>query len=434
VRLHLLRALQSRNYRLFFAGQSVSLVGTWMQQVAMSWLVYRLTGSALLLGVVGFAGQIPTFFVAPLAGVLADRWNRRRLLLCTQILAMLQATLLAAFVLTGIIEVWHLVALSGLLGLINAFDIPVRQSFVVELVDSREDLGNAIALNSSMVNGARLIGPSLAGILIAAVGEAVCFLINAASYLAVIAAIAAIRLSRADPRDGRKHLLHELHEGFAYAFGFPPIRAILVTIALIGLVGMPYAVLLPVFAREVLGGGARTYGFLMTAAGLGALAGTLFLASRRSVVGLERIIAIATGLFGLAIIGFAFSRILPLSLGFLSLAGFGAMALIASSNTVVQTIVDDEKRGRVMSLFTMAFLGMTPLGSLIAGAAAGSIGARNTLIGGGLACLVTGAAFARKLPAMRKLVRPIYVRMGIVKEVATGLQAASELTVPPEEQ
>jgi MFS family permease len=391
VRGHLLRALESRNFRLFFIGQSVSLVGTWMQQVAISWLIYRLTGSAVLLGVVSFAGQIPSFLFSPLAGVFADRWDRRRLLLWTQALAMVQASLLASFVLTGLIQVWHLVALSCLLGLINAFDIPVRQAFVVEMVEKKEDLGNAIALNSSLVNSARLIGPSLAGLLIAAFGE-----------------------------------------GVGYAFGSAPIRSILILIALMGLVGMPDTVLMPVFAREILQGGAHTFGFLMAAAGLGALASTIFLASRKSVLGLGRIIVVATGLFGLGLIGFALSRALPLSLLFLGMTGFGAMAMIASSNTVVQTIVEDEKRGRVMSFFTMAVMGMTPLGSLAAGALADTVGAPATLVAGGVACLAAGAVFSIRLPALREGVRPIYVRLGIIPEVAKGLQTASDLFVPPE--
>ena len=432
MRGQLLRALESRNFRLFFIGQSVSLVGTWMQQVAISWLVYRLTGSAVLLGVVSFAGQIPSFLFSPLAGVLADRWDRRRLLLWTQALAMVQASLLASFVLTGLIQVWHLVALSCLLGIINAFDIPVRQAFVVEMVEKKEDLGNAIALNSSLVNSARLIGPSLAGLLIAVFGEGVCFLINAASYLAVIFAIGAMRLRPAKPRQNRKHVLHELREGVGYAVGSAPIRSILILIALMGLVGMPYTVLLPVFAREILQGGAHTFGFLMAAAGLGALASTIFLASRKSVLGLGKVIVIATGVFGLGLIGFALSRALPLSLLFLGMTGFGAMAMIASSNTVVQTIVEDEKRGRVMSFFTMAVMGMTPLGSLAAGVSADAVGAPATLIVGGLACLITGSVFASRLPALQELVRPIYVRLGIIPEVAKGLQTASDLFVPPE--
>ncbi len=432
MRLQLLRALKSRNFRLFFAGQSVSLVGTWMQQVAISWLVYRLTGSAVLLGVVGFAGQIPTFFFSPLAGVLADRWNRRRLLLWTQGLAMVQASLLAAFVYADIILVWHLVAFNVLLGIINAFDIPVRQSLVVAMVDRKEDLPNAIALNSSMVNSARLAGPSLAGLLIAAAGEEVCFFINAASYLAVLLAVGAMRLPPTDAGKPRKHVLHELHEGFVYSFGFAPIRDILLLIALVGLVGMPYTVLLPIFAGEVLQGGAETFGFLMTAAGLGALASTLFLASRRSVLGLGRVIGIATALFGTGLIGLAFARVLPLALLSITLAGFGAMAMIASSNTIVQTIVEDGMRGRVMSLFVMSFMGMTPLGSLAAGALAETIGIVATLLVGGGACLMAAALFAGRLPALHRLVHPIYVRMGIIPEVAKGLQTASDLFVPPE--
>jgi MFS family permease len=432
VPLQLLRALRSRNFRLFFAGQSVSLVGTWMQQVAISWLVYRLTGSAVLLGVVSFAGRIPAFIFAPLAGVLADRWNRRRLLLCTQSLATVQACVLAALVLTGVIQVWQLVALSVLLGLINAFDIPVRQAFVVEMVDRKDDLANAIALNSSMVNSARLIGPSLAGLFIATVGEGICFLINAASYLAVILAIAAMHLRPAKPRVKPKYVLHELREGFAYALGFAPIREILGLIALVSLMGMPYSVLMPIFAKKILQGGAHTYGFLMAAAGLGALASTIFLASRKSVLGLGRVLVAATVIFGLGLIGFAFSRMLIISLLCLGLAGFGVMALVASSNTVVQTIVEDEKRGRVMSLFTMAFMGMAPLGSLGAGAAAERVGAPMTLIIGGSVCLGAAIWFAIRLPTLRELVRPIYVRMGILPEVAKGLQTASDLMVPPE--
>ncbi len=308
----------------------------------------------------------------------------------------------------------------------------MRQAFVVEMVEKKEDLGNAIALNSSMVNGARLIGPSLAGLLIAVVGEGVCFLINAASYLAVLLAIGAMRLPPAKPRPNRQHVLHELREGVGYAFGSAPIRAILLLIAVVGLVGMPYSVLMPIFAKEILQGGAHTYGFLMTAAGLGALASTIFLASRKSVLGLGRVIVAATVVFGLGLIGFALSRYLPLSLFFLALGGFGAMAMIASSNTVVQTIVEDEKRGRVMSLFTMAFMGMAPLGSLAAGAIAETIGAPATLLAGGIACLAAGLFFGRRLPGLREHVRPIYERLGILPEVAKGLQTASDLFVPPE--
>jgi MFS family permease len=414
----LLRALNSRNYRLFFAGQSVSLVGTWMQQVAMSWLVYRLTGSALLLGVVGFASQIPTFLLASVAGVLADRWNRRTILLWTQSLSMIQAVLLAGFVLTGHIQVWQVVLLSAFLGLINAFDIPVRQSFVIELVERKEDLGNAIALNSSMVNAGRLIGPSIAGMLIASVGEGVCFVINAVSYLGVIVAIAAIRVRRAPGGSaggsaGRR-LVHELREGFSYAVRFGPIRNILLLLGVVSLAGMPYSVLMPIYAKEALHGGAHTFGFLMAAAGVGAMGSTLYLASRRSVLGLGRIISAAAAALGVGVIGFALSRTIAVSVVFLCIAGFGAMAQIASSNTILQTFVDDDKRGRVMSFFTMSFMGTTPIGALLAGAAAERVGAQRTLVAGGIVCLAAAALFARNIPAMRELVRPIYERMEII--------------------
>ncbi len=424
---HLLRALRSRNYRLFVAGQSVSLVGTWMQQVAMSWLVYRLTNSAMLLGVVGFASQIPTFLISPVAGVLADRWDRRRLLIATQALAMFQAAFLALVVLTEMVQVWQILLLSLILGVVNALDIPIRQSFVVEMVEHREDLGNAIALNSSMVNGARLIGPSIAGLLVASVGEGICFLLNAVSYLAVIVALAAMRIPHGSRHPHpRRHILHELHEGFTYAYEFGPIRSILLLVALVSLVGMPYAVLVPVFAKDILHGGAHTFGFIMTAAGSGALVGTLYLASRRSVLGLGRVIVTATIFFAAGIASFALSGNFPLSLAALALAGFGAMTLVASCNTVLQTILDEDKRGRVMSFFTMAFIGVAPFGSLGAGAMAGIIGPRDTLLLGGAGCLAGAAVFARHLPHIREKVRPIYVRMGIIREVANGMETAAE--------
>jgi MFS family permease len=398
-----------------------------MQQVAMSWLVYRLTGSAMLLGVVGFTSQIPTIFISPVAGVLADRWDRRRLLLVTQSLALLQATFLALVVLTGIVQVWQIILLSLTLGIINAFDIPARQSFVVQMVDQREDLGNAIALNSSMVNGARLVGPAIAGLLVASVGEGICFVLNAASYLAVIVALAAMRIPPASPRQSsRRHILHELREGFMYAYSFGPIRGILLLLALVSLMGMPYSVLAPVFAKDILHGGAHTFGFLMTGAGSGALVGTLYLASRKSVRGLGRVIVRATILFALGIAAFALSDNFLLSLASLALAGFGGMTLVASCNTVLQTILDEDKRGRVMSFFTMAFIGVAPFGSLGAGSMAGILGPRNTLLLGSAGCLIGAAIFARHLPRIREKVRPIYLRMGIIQEVANGLETAAE--------
>ena len=421
----LLRALRSGNFRLFVAGQSVSLVGTWMQAVAMSWLVYRLTGSAFLLGVVGFTSQIPTFLLAPVAGVLADRWNRRRLLIATQALAMLQAAILAAVVLTGIVQVWHIVVLSLLLGIVNAFDIPMRQSFVVEMVSHREDLGNAIALNSSMVQGARLIGPTIAGLLVVSVGEGVCFILNSASYLAVLLALVAMKLGPSHPGKQRQRVLQELREGFDYSFGFGPIRSILLLVALVSLTGMPYTVLVPVFAKEILHGGAHTFGFLMTAAGCGAFIGTIYLASRKSVLGLGKLIVLAAVLFAVGVASFAISSNINLSFASLVVAGFGAVILVASCNTILQTILEEDKRGRVMSFFTVAFLGMAPFGSFGAGTMAGIIGPRETLLFGAVCCLVGAFIFARQLPRIREKVRPIYVKMGIMREVADGMETAA---------
>ena len=423
----LLRALHSRNFRLFVAGQSVSLVGTWMQSVAMSWLVYRLTGSAFLLGVVGFTSQIPTFLLAPVAGVLADRWNRQRLLIATQALAMLQAAVLAAAVLTGVVQVWHIIVLSVLLGVVNAFDIPIRQSFIVEMVSHREDLSNAIALNSSIVQAARLIGPAIAGILVASVGEGVCFILNSVSYLAVLLALFAMRLGPTLHRgEQRRHVLHELREGFSYAFGFGPIRSILLLVALVSLTGIPYTVLIPVFAKEILHGGAHTFGFLMTAGGCGALVATIYLASRKSVLGLGKLIVIAGLLFAIGVAAFAVSTNINTSIASLVVAGFGAITMIASSNTILQTILDEHMRGRVMSFFAVAFLGMTPFGSLGAGTMAGIIGPRETLLVGAVCCLVSTFMFARQLPKIRESVRPIYVKMGIIQEVAEGMETAAE--------
>lgn len=427
----LFRALRYRNYRLFFGGQTLSLIGTWMQRIAMGWLVYRLTDSAFLLGVVGFAGQIPGFLVGPFAGVIADRVNRHRMLIATQVLAMIQATILAALVLTGGIEVWHLIALSVFLGFIMGFEIPARQSFLVQMVENKEDLGNAIALNSSMFNLARLVGPSVAGILIAAVGEGICFLLNAVSFIAVIGALLAMKVTPIKTETADTHLLKGLKEGFSYAFGFAPIKAIILLFALVSLMGMPYQVLMPIFARDVLQGGPHTLGFLMGATGVGALVGAFYLASRKSVVGLGKMIALAAGLFGAGLVVFSMSHFLWLSLFLVLIVGFGMMVQMASSNTVLQTVVEDDKRGRVMSLYAMAFMGMAPLGSLLAGSLASKIGAPYTLLIGGSFCVLGSLLFARKIPVLRKAIRPIYVKMGIIPEVATGIRTATVLTTPP---
>ncbi|HEV7509499.1 MAG TPA: MFS transporter [Thermoanaerobaculia bacterium] len=411
----MVRALRHRNYRLFFSGQSVSLIGTWMTRIATSWLVYRLTGSALLLGLVGFAGQIPSFLLAPFAGVLIDRWNRHRLLIVTQILAMLQSAALAVLALTGVINIWHVLALSLFQGLINSFDMPARQAFVVQMVEDRADLGNAIALNSSMVNAARLLGPSIGGVLIAAVGEGWCFFWDALSYLAVIASLVLMRLPARPQRTAAKSkVLPELREGLAYVAASPPIRSILLLLALVSLVGMPYTVLMPVFASTVLHGGPHTLGFLMAATGVGALLGAVFLARRRSVLGLGKVIPTTAALFGASLAAFSLSRFLGLSLALLLVTGVGFMVTMSASNTVLQTLVEDSKRGRVMSLYTMAIMGMTPFGSLLAGGLASRIGAPHTLLFGGLGCIAAALWFVLLLPKLRVVVRPIYVEMGIL--------------------
>jgi MFS family permease len=427
------RSLKSRNYRLFYGGQSISLIGTWIQRLAVPWLVYRLTDSAFLLGVVGFAGQIPTFILAPFAGVLVDRWDRRRILLWTQILAMIQATVLTILYFTDTIQIWIIILLGVFLGLINAFDMPARQSFLVQMVDQREDLSNAIALNSSMVNSARLLGPSIAGILIAVTGEGICFLLNALSYIVVIGSLVMIRTLPPEVKNKNEKVFDELKEGIIYVFGFTPIRSIILLVALISLMGMPYTVLTPVFAKEIFHGGAHTFGFLMAAAGVGALTASLYLASRKSVIGLGRIIPISAALFGAGLIAFAWSRIFLLSLLFMLVAGFGMIMTMASSNTILQTITDDDKRGRVMSFFTIAFMGTAPFGSLLAGSLASQIGAPNTLLLGGVTCIIGAAIFWSKLSEIRKLIRPIYQRMGIVPEVTAAINKATQLTTPPED-
>jgi MFS family permease len=410
------RALDHRNYRLFFGGQGISLIGTWMQQIAMNWLVFRLTHSALLLGVVGFTSRIPTFVIAPLGGVLADRWNRHRLLVITQALSMIQAMIFAILVLTNLIAVWHIVILSLFLGIINALDIPIRQAFVVDMIERREDLGNAIALNSSMVNGARLIGPSIAGIMIATLGEGVCFLLNGLSFIAVLWALLAMRIVSKKKEMQRSRFFQGLKEGFSYAFGFGPIRSLLLLLALVSLMGMPYTVLMPIFAERILRGGPQAFGFLLAAAGVGALVGTFYLASRKTVLGLGRVIVIATLIFGVGLIGFSLSRLYWLSLTFMLLIGFGMIVQMASTNTILQTLADEDKRGRVMSLYTMAFMGMVPFGSLLSGSLADRIGAPATIMIGGITCILGSFLFARKLPSLRKMVRPIYIKKGILPE------------------
>lgn len=428
----ILPALQYRNYRLFFGGQGISLIGTWMQRIAMSWLVYRLTNSAFLLGVVGFTGQIPIFLLTPFAGVLADKMNRHRVLIVTQTLAMIQALILAFLVFTGTVAVWHILSLSIFLGLIDAFDMPVRQSFMVEIVQTK-DLGNAIALNSSIVNSAQLLGPSIAGILIASTGEGMCFLLNGISYLFVIVSLLAMKITSRKMETQTTRVLKGVREGFSYVFGFTPIRSVLLLLALISLVGMPYRVLMPVFARDILHGGPDTLGFLMASSGVGALVGSIYLASRKSVLGLGKWIALASSIFGIGLIAFSLSRVFWLSLFLILLSSFGMMVQMASSNTVLQTVVDEDKRGRVMSFYAMAIRGMAPFGSLLAGGLASKIGAPHTLMIGGVSCVLGSLMFAAKLPLLREMVRPVYVRRGIISEAASRVKRSTNSTVPPED-
>ena len=426
-----LRALSHRNYRLFFAGQGVSLVGTWLTRVATSWLVYRLTGSAALLGVIGFCGLVPTFVLSPIAGVFVDRHSRHRVIVVTQILSMLQSFALAALALAHVITVAEIAALQLFQGVINAFDTPARQAFVVEMIEDRADLPNAIALNSSMFNGARLIGPSVAGVLIALVGEGGCFLLDGISYLAVIGSLLAMRVAPFARTGPEKHVLHELREAFAYVSGSAPIRSMLLLLGLVSLVGMPYTVLMPVFASDRLHGGAHTLGFLMAATGCGALAGALRLAMRKSVVGLGRVIVSMAALFGASLAAFAASTALWLSLPLLVVVGFSMMQQTAATNTILQTIVEERMRGRVMAFYAVAVMGTAPFGSLIAGALAERIGAPWTVAGGGVLCAGMAAIFALKLPALRAQVRPIYQKLGILPEVAEGLkQATQEVPTP----
>ena len=419
------RALRHRNYRLFFCGQSISLVGTWMQQVAVAWLVYRMTNSPLLLGVVGFVGQIPTFLFSPFAGVFADRHNRRNMLVITQTLALIQAAVLCFLIFTKHIQIWQIIVLSASLGIINSFDIPIRQAFTVEMIEDRQDLSNAIALNSSMVNAARLIGPSLAGILIASVGEGMCFLLNAISYIPVIASLMAMKINKVSLRSNHRNVLKELKEGFSYALDFYPIKIILVLLALVSLMGVPYQILMPVFARDIFHGGPHTLGFLVAMSGIGALAGAIYLAARKTVLGLSRIIVLTAGAFGVCIIAFSLSRVLWISMLILLFGGFAMMVQMAASNTVLQTIVDEDKRGRVMSFYTMSFMGMAPFGSLLAGSLATKIGAPHTLLFGGVCCIIGAFIFSLKLPAIREKIHPVYVKKGIIPEVAKGIQSAS---------
>lgn len=414
------RAFKYRNFQLFFGGQIISLTGTWMQSVAQSWLVYRLTGSVALLGLIGFAGQFPVFLLTSFGGAFADKYDRQRILITTQTCSMILAGVLAALTLTGNIEVWHLFVLASLGGIINAFDIPTRQSFVVDMV-GKEDLLNAIALNSSMFNGARIIGPAIAGILVSAVGEGWCFFGNAVSYIAVITGLLLMRMIHRQKAASAGSAIEKIKEGFSYVAKTAPVRALLLLLGLVSLMGMPYAVLMPIFAEEILHGGVRGLGILMGASGSGALVAALLLASRKSIKGLGRWVAISSGSFGVFLILFSFSRSFWLSAALLAPAGFSMMLQMSSSNTLVQSMVPDELRGRVMAVYSMMFMGMAPLGALMAGALAGLLGAPATVALGGAVCIVGSIVFGLRLPKLRDEAREIIVALQM-----TGGEPASK--------
>jgi MFS family permease len=457
------RALNHFNYRLFFAGQGISLIGTWMTRVATSWLVYEITGQDWILGIVSFAGQIPILIIAPLAGAWVEAANRYRVLIATQAFSMVQSFALAWLALAHLIDVWQIIALAVFQGVINAVDTPARQAFLVELVDDRRDLSNAIALNSSMFNGARLIGPSIAGLLYAEVGAGYCFLIDGISYLAVIAALLAMRVKPHVAIVRQHNIWHDLVEGYFYVYRQTALRAIFLLLGLVSIVGVPYMTLMPVFANALAKGdlveapsvpgtrsvpfadssansrgasppkselskdGARIYGFLLAATGSGALFGALFLASRSTVVGLGRVIAFNATMFALSVIVFAFSRLLWLSLATSITAGFGMMAHMAASNTIVQTVVDDDKRSRVMGFYTMTVLGLTPVGSLLSSGLVVLIGSPYTVAIGGVLSLVGTLYFIWWLPVLRKAARPMLEKAGVLPPISEGLQSATQV-------
>ncbi len=398
----------------------------------MSWIVYQLTDSAFLLGLTSFVGQIPAFFVAPIAGVWLDRWDRHRVLVITQVLAMIQSLALATLAFTHWINLWWIIGLALMQGLINAFDMPARQAFVVEMIEERGDLGNAIALNSSMVNGAKLVGPAIAGVVVAAAGVGVCFLIDGISYIAVIISLLAMKVAPAKPRAIAKSAVQELAEGWRYVVDSPAIRSILLLLALVSVTGMPYTVLMPVVAVDLLHGGAHTLGFLMAMSGVGALASAIGLALRRTVLGLGKRIAISAAVFGGGLVVLGFSRSLTISLLLMTVTGFGMMQQMAASNTILQTIAADDKRGRVMSFYTLAILGMNPIGSLLAGGVAAKVGVPVTMIGAGVICLAGAVWFYWMLPEIRRVIRPIYRELGILPQIAEGIESATILQTPPE--
>jgi len=414
-------SLHSRNYRNYFVGQGISLIGTWMQNIALSWLVYRITGSVFLLGLIGFTSQIPTFFLSPFLGVITDRYNKLKLLTITQVSYMILALIMTLLVMLNLIQVWHIIVLSVLSGVITSLDSPARQSLVIYLVDDPADLGNAIALNSAIFNGARLIGPAIAGLTIAAVGEGICFLLNTLSFLAVLIAISRIKITFNHRESGRDDFRKSLSEGFRYTFQSIPIRTLIIILAILSTIGMPFIVLMPAYAKEILGGGSDTLGYLMSGMGAGALTGALYMASRKSVLGLTKIIAAHLTVMGLSISLVALSSSFWISIIIFFFGGLSMIMSLSSINTMLQTIADDDKRGRVMSFYAMALMGTAPIGNLIAGSLASAMGLRYTLLLCGIIVVATGLWFSISRKRLRKHIRPIYITKGILPALSDNL-------------
>lgn len=410
-------SLRSGNYRNYFIGQGISLIGTWMQNVALSWLVYRLTGSVFLLGLIGFTSQIPTFFLSPFTGVVVDRYNKMKLFTATQVSYMILALIMTLLVMLNVIQVWHIIALSIISGIITSFDSPVRQSLVIHLVDDPADLGNAIALNSAIFNGARLIGPAIAGLTIAAVGEGICFLLNTLSFVAVLFAISRIKIVFKPREKGPENFKKSFREGFNYTFSSYPIRTLIIVLALLSTVGMPFIVLLPAYAKETLGGGSDTLGYLMSGLGAGALLGALYMASRKTVLGLTKIIFINLTVMGVALALAGLSSSFMFSMFALFFGGMSMILSLSSINTMLQTISDDDKRGRVMSFYAMALMGTAPIGNLIAGSVASGIGIKYTLLLCGIIMILSGLWFEMVRGRLRSNIRPIYITKGIIRSV-----------------
>ena len=400
-----LRALKYRNFQLFFAGQLISLIGTWMQNVAQSWLVYRLTGSSVLLGLTAFAGQIPIFLFSVPGGIVADRYHRQRIVIATQTASMILACALAALTLSGAVRIWHIFVLSALLGIVNAYDIPARQAFLMEMV-GREDLINAIALNSAMFNASRIIGPAIAGVLVATIGEGWCFFANAVSYIAVIAGLIMMHVAPRE-RVSTTSPLEDVREGFRFVIHNAPIHSLLILLGVVSLAGTPFSVLMPIFADRILHGGAQALGWLMGSAGVGAVVGALVLASRSHVHGLGRWVAIFGIVFSVCLAAFGFSRVMWLSLVLMAPIGFSMMIQFGSSNTLLQTMSPDHLRGRVIAVYSMMIMGMAPIGALLAGAVAGRLGAPLAVGVGGIICLIASIAFAFWLPHLRPAAREL---------------------------